>query len=81
MDIIKRNQIRINELAAGSPELTNQALALDWNELQLALEECVFNQNLSNLPDKYEPASYFPIRPEMPNRKNFTIGPLSMGKP
>ena len=64
MDIIKRNQIRINELAAGSPELTNQALALDWNELQLALEECVFNQNLSTLPDKYGPASYFPIRPE-----------------
>lgn len=64
MDIIKRNQIRINELAAGSPKLTNQALALDWNELQLALEECVFNQNLSTLPEKYGPASYFPIKPE-----------------
>ena len=64
MDIIKRNQIRINELAAGSPKLANQALALDWNELQLALEECVFNQNLSTLPEKYEPASYFPIKPE-----------------
>ena len=47
MDIIKRNQIRINELAAGSPKLANQTLALDWKELQLALEECVFNQNLS----------------------------------
>ena len=47
MDVIKRNQIRINELAAGSPKLANQTLALDWKELQLALEECVFNQNLS----------------------------------
>ena len=64
MDIIKSNQIRINELAAGSPKLTNQVLALDWNELQIALEECVFNQNSSTLPEKYGPASYFPIKPE-----------------
>ena len=64
MDIIKRNQSRINELAAGSPKLTNQVLALDWNELQIALEECVFNQNSSTLPEKYGPASYFPIKPE-----------------
>lgn len=64
MDIIKSNQSRINELAAGSPKLTNQVLALDWNELQIALEECVFNQNSSTLPEKYGPASYFPIKPE-----------------
>ena len=40
MDIIKQNKIRVNELAAGSPELTNQVLALDWNELaELAYKE------------------------------------------
>ena len=64
MDIIRKNQIRIKDMASKSLNLENQARALDWNELQLALDECIFNQNLSTLPERYGPASYFPIKPE-----------------
>ncbi len=80
MDIIKRNQIRINELAAGSPKLANQTLALDWKELQLALEECVFNQNLSTLPKRYEPASYFPVKPENAEQEELYARAFKHGK-
>ncbi len=80
MDIIKRNQIRINELAAGSPNLANQTLALDWKELQLALEECVFNQNLSTLPKRYEPASYFPVKPENAEQEELYARAFKHGK-
>ena len=69
MDIIKSNQIRINELAAGSPKLTNQVLALDWNELKSALNECIFQKEEASLPAEYGPASYFPLAPENAEQK------------
>ena len=57
------NQLRMNELAAYSPQLAEQMKALDWVELQAALEECIFKKDQIGLPEEYGPASYFPLIP------------------
>ena len=34
MDVIEKNKLLMNELAADSPQLAEQVNALDWDELQ-----------------------------------------------
>ncbi len=64
MDIIKKNQQRITELASISTHLAKQADELNWSDIQSALEECIFNKNEIGLPKDYGPAAYFPLIPE-----------------
>ena len=69
MDVIERNKLRMNVLAASNPWLAKQVDALDWNELEVALEECIFNKDETGLPENYGPASYFPLNPETPEQE------------
>ena len=63
MDIIERNQQRMNELASTSPHLAKQVKELNWSEVRSALEECIFNKEEIGLPKDYGPADYFPLIP------------------
>jgi UDP-N-acetylglucosamine/UDP-N-acetylgalactosamine diphosphorylase len=69
MDVIEKNKLRMNELAASDPRLAEQVDALDWDELQAAVEECIFKKEETGLPENYGPASYFPLNPETPEQK------------
>ena len=69
MEVIERNKLRMNVLAASNPRLAKQVDALDWNELEVALEECIFNKDETGLPENYGPASYFPLNPETPEQE------------
>lgn len=69
MDVIEKNKLRMSELAAGNPQLTEQVDALDWNELKTAVDECIFNKEETGLPETYGPASYFPLQPENPEQE------------
>ena len=62
--VIERNKLRMNSLAANCPQLAEQVDALDWDELQAAVEECIFKEEETGLPENYGPASYFPLKPE-----------------
>ena len=64
MDLIERNQFRIKKLVVESLELAKQVDSLDWEELRLALEQCVLNEEQSIAPEEYSPASYYPLIPE-----------------
>ena len=64
MDIIEKNQRRIEELASTSLHLAKQAEELNWSDIQSALEECIFNKDEIGLPKDYGPAAYFPLIPE-----------------
>ena len=44
MDVIEKNKLRMNELAEGNAALAKQVDALDWDELETALEECIFKK-------------------------------------
>jgi len=70
MDIIEKNQQRINQLATQSPHLAEQVQELDWSELESALEECIFTQDEIGLPKDYGPATYFPLLPESAEQKD-----------
>ena len=69
MDVLEKNKLRMNELAAGNPVLSKQVDALDWDELGAALEECIFKKEETGLPENYGPASYFPLSPETPEQE------------
>ena len=69
MEVIERNKLRMNELAASNPRLAKQVVALDWDELEAALEECIFNKDETGLPENYGPASYFPLNPVTPEHE------------
>ncbi|MBT3638062.1 MAG: UDPGP type 1 family protein [Opitutae bacterium] len=69
MDVIEKNKLRMNELAASNPRLAKQVDALDWDELAAALEECIFEKDETGLPETYGPASYFPLNPETPEQE------------
>ncbi len=69
MEVIEKNKLRMNELAAGNPALAKQVDALDWDELGAALEECIFKKEETGLPENYGPASYFPLSPETPEQE------------
>ena len=69
MDVIEKNKLLMNELAAGCPQLAEQVNALDWDELQAALDECIFKKDQFGLPEEYGPASYFPLIPENPEQE------------
>ena len=69
MDVIEKNKLRMNELAASNPRLAEQVDALDWDGLEAALEECIFNKDGTGLPENYGPASYFPLNPETPEQE------------
>ena len=69
MDVLEKNKLRMNELAAGNPALSKQVDALDWDELGAALEECIFKKEETGLPENYGPASYFPLSPETPEQE------------
>ena len=64
MNLIERNQFRIKKLVVESLELAKQVDSLDWEELRLALEQCVLNEEQSIAPEEYSPASYYPLIPE-----------------
>lgn len=69
MDVLEKNKLRMNELAAGNPALSKQVDALDWDELGAALEECIFKKEETGLPENYGPATYFPLSPETPEQE------------
>jgi len=64
IEIIEKNKLRMNNLAAEIPQLAEQVEALDWQELQAALEECIFKEQKTGLRENYGPASYFTLNPE-----------------
>jgi len=64
IEIIEKNKLRMNNLAAERPQLAEQVEALDWKELQAALEECIFKEQKTGLRENYGPASYFTLNPE-----------------
>jgi UDP-N-acetylglucosamine/UDP-N-acetylgalactosamine diphosphorylase len=64
MDITKKNQLRMNELTPNNCGLAKQVEALDWEELKIALNECIVNKDQSILPEDYDAASYLPQKPE-----------------
>ena len=70
MDVIEKNKLRMNELAEGNAALAKQVNALDWDELETALEECIFKKVETGSPKKYGPASYFPLCPETPEQES-----------
>ena len=69
IEIIEKNKLRMNNLAAERPQLAEQVEALDWQELQAALEECIFKEQETGLLENYGPASYFPLKPENPEQE------------
>ena len=71
MDVIEKNKLRMNELAEGNAALAKQVDALDWDELETALEECIFKKVKTGSPESYGPASYFPLSPETPEQESF----------
>ena len=71
MDVIEKNKLRMNELAEGYAALAKQVDALDWDELETALEECIFKKVKTGSPESYGPASYFPLSPETPEQESF----------
>jgi UDP-N-acetylglucosamine/UDP-N-acetylgalactosamine diphosphorylase len=79
MDVIERNKLRMNELAASNPRLAEQVDALDWDELKAALEECIFKKEETGLPENYGPASYFPLKPETPEQETLYAEALEHG--
>ena len=64
IDVIERNKLRMSSLAANCPQLAEQVDALDWDELQAAVEECIFKEQKTGLRENYGPASYFTLNPE-----------------
>ena len=64
MDITKKNQLRMNKLTPNNCGLAKQVEALDWEELKIALNECIVNKDQSILPEDYDAASYLPQKPE-----------------
>ena len=80
MDIIEMNQLRMNELAACSPQLAEQVKALDWIELQAALDECIFKKDKIGLPEEYGPASYFPLIPGNPEQEKLYVQAFEHGE-
>ena len=69
MDIIEKNKSRIYELSAISDKLRAQTEFLDWDELAIALDDCVFKKNQTSTPSKYGPASYLPAFPSTIEQK------------
>jgi len=69
MDVIEKNKLRMKELTGSNPQLAKQVDALDWDELETAVEECIFNKDETGLPENYGPASYFPLNPETPEQE------------
>jgi UDP-N-acetylglucosamine/UDP-N-acetylgalactosamine diphosphorylase len=59
-----QNQAHIEAFVAKSPELAKQVAALDWSELDKAIDECINNHEGAGLPEHYEPANYFPLTAE-----------------
>ena len=55
MDVIEKNKLRMNELTESNPRLAGQVDALDWDELEAALEECIFKKEETGLPENYGP--------------------------
>ena len=47
-----------------SEKLQKQLDALDRQELDTAIEECIVNKGAGSIPENYGPASYFPLSPE-----------------
>ena len=80
MDLIERNKLRMKELAAGRPRLAEQVDALDWSELEAALEECIFKKEESGLPETYGPAGYLPIEPEDSGQEKLYAQALEHGE-
>jgi UDP-N-acetylglucosamine/UDP-N-acetylgalactosamine diphosphorylase len=69
MDVIEKNKLRMKELATTNPTLAKQVDALDWDELEAALAECIFKIDQVDLPKEYGPASYLPLSPETPEQE------------
>ena len=59
----------MNQLSASAPKLAEQIKGLDWDELTVALNECIFHPNQSVLPKEYGPASYLPLEAENEEQK------------
>ena len=49
-----------------SPQLAAQIAALDEAELAAAIEQCIVNKGVVELPTDYVPAPYLPLTPENP---------------
>ncbi|MCH2207748.1 MAG: UDPGP type 1 family protein [Lentisphaerales bacterium] len=47
-----------------SPVLQMQLDELDLNELQQAIQQCIIDKGALAIPESYEPADYFPLKPE-----------------
>ena len=80
MEVIETNKLRMEELAAGRPRLAGQVDALDWSELEAALEECIFKKEESGLPETYGPAGYLPIEPEDSGQEKLYAQALEHGE-
>ena len=80
MGVIEKNKLRMRELAASNPQLAEQVDALDWNELKTAVDECIFREEQTGLPQTYGPASYFPLQPETPEQQLLYAEALEHGE-
>ena len=80
IDVIEKNKLRMNKLAADRPRLAEQVDALDWDELQAAVEECIFKKEEGGLPETYGPASYFPLKPESQEQEALYAHALEHGE-
>ncbi len=80
IEIIEKNKLRMNNLAAERPKLAEQVEALDWQELQAALEECIFKEQKTGLPENYGPASYFTLNPENPEQEALYLEAFEHGE-
>ncbi len=80
MDVIEKNKLRMNQLSASAPKLAKQIEVLDWDELTVALNECIFQPNQSVLPKEYGPASYLPLEAENEEQKEHYVRAFAHGE-
>lgn len=61
MSHIPASQSHLAPFLEKSTQLSDQVNSLDWNELAVAIDECITNKGDADLPEGYEPAAYYPL--------------------
>ena len=61
---LAKGQEHLTSFIENSSALAEQVQSLDWQEIAVAVGECITNKDDLALPENYEPASYFPLKAE-----------------
>ena len=61
---LAKGQEHLTSFIENSSVLAEQVQSLDWQEIAVAVGECITNKDDLALPENYDPASYFPLKAE-----------------